>query len=320
MKIYDPSKPYIFISYSHKDSEKVFEIMNRLKEQGYNCWYDGGIDPGTEWDENIAKHINGCTYFISFVSNNYIASHNCKDEINYARDLNKERLLVYLEDVELPSGMAMRMNRIQAIFWHKYPNEEDAFRKLFNAEGINKTLIPKEPQPATASATAEFIGSTVTVSQPTPAPTVPPTVPAPTPVVSTSGGKQAKTAPKWIPIAAVSAVAVIGIIVACCFLFKKPNPVLQGIDYLYGTEKVPYDPVKALEIFEEAADKGNKDAAYLAAYTMQYELTSTAYQDNAKTLTYIELCKDENAYALDILARMYADGYGVSRDKEKATA
>lgn len=139
----DESKPYAFVSYSHKDSEKVYKIIETMRANGYNVWYDSGIDPGTEWDQNIASHVKGCSYFIAFVSQGYVGSENCKDELNYARDLNKERLLVYLEDVDLPDGMAMRMNRIQAIWWNKYEssNMDEAYMKLFSAQGIEKTKI-----------------------------------------------------------------------------------------------------------------------------------------------------------------------------------
>ena len=139
----DESKPYIFISYSHKDSDKVYEIIQKLNDSGYNVWYDGGIDPGTEWDQNIASHVKGCSYFVAFISQGYISSENCKDELNYARDLDKERLLVYLEDVALPDGLAMRMNRMQAIWWNRYThsNMDEAFEKLFSSQGIDKAKI-----------------------------------------------------------------------------------------------------------------------------------------------------------------------------------
>lgn len=143
MAICDESKPFIFISYSHRDSDIVFSIIDRLRTAGFNVWYDGGIDPGTEWDENIASHVQKCTYFIAFVSEGYIGSNNCKDELNYSRDLNKNQLLVYLEDVNLPGGMAMRMNRIQAIWYNKYntANISEFYEKLFNAHGIHDTRI-----------------------------------------------------------------------------------------------------------------------------------------------------------------------------------
>ena len=132
---------YIFISYSHKDMKEVLAFIESLQDNGYNVWYDEGIDPGTEWDDNIAMHIKDCSYFISYLTNNYIASQNCKDELNYARDLDKERLLIYGEEIELPEGMKMRMNRLQAIFKYKYIDKTKFYSKVFQAEGIEKCKV-----------------------------------------------------------------------------------------------------------------------------------------------------------------------------------
>jgi TM2 domain-containing membrane protein YozV len=149
---YRGKEKYIFISYSHKDTAKVYPIISKLNMEGYRVWYDSGIDPGTEWDENIAQHIEECGYFIAFITENYLASNNCKDELNYVRDLEKERLIVYLENVTLPSGMAMRINRLQSIHKPAYSNENDFYEKLFLAKGIHvcyagKLVSEPEAQP-----------------------------------------------------------------------------------------------------------------------------------------------------------------------------
>ena len=167
--------PFIFISYSHKDSDRVCPIIERLKKEGFNVWYDDGIEPGSEWDENIATHISQCGYFIAFISENYLGSSNCKDELNFSRDLDKDRLLVYLEEVALSGGMAMRMNRNQAIYWDKCEDKEKAYQKLFSAVGIEKTriFIPKP------------VEETISVQQPAPQPVAQPRPmqqPAPQPV------------------------------------------------------------------------------------------------------------------------------------------
>ena len=86
-----------------------------MQADGYRVWYDEGIDPGTEWDENIAAHVTGCDYFIAFISKNYINSENCKDELNFSRDLGKKQLLIYLEDTDLPDSMDLRFGRCQSI-------------------------------------------------------------------------------------------------------------------------------------------------------------------------------------------------------------
>lgn len=150
---------YIFISYSHRDSDRVHPLIKRLINDGFNVWYDEGIDPGTEWDENIAMHLKECAGIIAFLSKNYLESENCRDEINYARDLGKERLLVYLEDAELPAGMAMRLNRIQAIHRYKYKNEEVFYSELvkapmlkdrrFSSETVTEEVTPSDAKPLT---------------------------------------------------------------------------------------------------------------------------------------------------------------------------
>lgn len=109
---YHGSEPYIFISYSHRNSADALDLIRRLQNAHYRVWYDEGIDPGTEWDEDIAAHVKGCGFFIALVSKNYLASSNCKDELNYARDLEKQRILVFLEEVQLPEGMRMRVSRL----------------------------------------------------------------------------------------------------------------------------------------------------------------------------------------------------------------
>jgi hypothetical protein len=131
---YRGEEAYIFISYAHRDIKKVQKIIYLLEEQGYRIWYDEGIDPGTEWDDNIASHIEACNGMIAFLSTAYIESDNCKDELKYARDIGKERLLVYLDDVVLSSGLAMRLNRTQAIYEYKYKSREKFLDKLFETD------------------------------------------------------------------------------------------------------------------------------------------------------------------------------------------
>lgn len=133
---YNGTEKYIFISYAHRDAEQVFKIVEQLAAAGCRIWYDEGIEPGTEWDENIAEHIKKCDGMLAFISQNYIDSKNCRDELNFARDEEKDHLLVYLEDVKLRAGMAMRMNRQQAVFSHTYSREGDFYEKLMKAPMI----------------------------------------------------------------------------------------------------------------------------------------------------------------------------------------
>lgn len=132
---YKGDQPYIFISYAHKDSETVLPIISRLQEDGYRVWYDEGIAPGSNWDVYISEHLDRSSNVLGFLSQSYIRSQNCKDELALTRLKGKPMNLVYLDDVQLSSGLKMRYGRIQALF---YPNmsEEDFFQKLYSADAM----------------------------------------------------------------------------------------------------------------------------------------------------------------------------------------
>ena len=136
-KPYEGDKPYIFASYSHKNYDDVIQIVNFLQDKGYRVWYDEGIDPGTEWADFIARRISDCSFFISFISEEYINSENCKDELEYSREEEKNRVLIYLNDIELSGGMAMRHGRIQAIHRYKYASMDLFGEKVMSAEGLD---------------------------------------------------------------------------------------------------------------------------------------------------------------------------------------
>ena len=67
---YEGTSPYIFISYSHRDYDRVEPILREMAAKGYRFWYDEGIDPGTEWPESIARHLEKSSVCLSFMSAN----------------------------------------------------------------------------------------------------------------------------------------------------------------------------------------------------------------------------------------------------------
>ena len=89
---YNGNQPYIFISYAHKDSDKVLPIVESLTASGFRVWYDSGIEAGTEWPEYIANKLSESACVIAFISKAALESQNCRREINYAISENKEML------------------------------------------------------------------------------------------------------------------------------------------------------------------------------------------------------------------------------------
>lgn len=140
---------YIFISYAHVDKTIAMPIFKRLKIDGYVFWYDNGIDPGTEWADFIAKKVKKCKFFIALMSRNYIASSNCKDELDFSWKYlpDDRRLLIYLEDVDMPDGMDLRNGRLCTIKRYQYESEDKFYNELYSVKNIGQfQYVPHEEE------------------------------------------------------------------------------------------------------------------------------------------------------------------------------
>lgn len=151
LMIYTGNNDYIFISYAHKDSQKVLPILDVLNERGFRIWYDAGIEAGTEWPAYIEEHLNNASVVLVFMTPNTIESRNCRNEINFALELNKEVLVIYLEDTPLLKGMRLQLNSTQSLFRSHHRSDETFIHELIGArilqrcrEGSGETVIPQK--------------------------------------------------------------------------------------------------------------------------------------------------------------------------------
>ena len=90
VRAYEGNKPYIFVSYAHLDSDAVLPVIRALYERKYRVWYDEGIAPGSEWPENIERHLDGADTVLVFVSAHSLDSKNCENEVRAAAGMRPE--------------------------------------------------------------------------------------------------------------------------------------------------------------------------------------------------------------------------------------
>ena len=121
---YEGDEKYIFVSYAHKDRNLVFPEIKRFHDEGYPIWYDDGLTPGQEWDDEIAMALLGCSLLIVFISKNSMASTNVQDEIKLALEEKIDITPIYLEDAKLPPGLRLRLSNKHAIFKHSLSDED----------------------------------------------------------------------------------------------------------------------------------------------------------------------------------------------------
>ena len=122
---YEGHDPYIFISYCHKNQDMVMDILNNLSRLGYRFWYDKGINVGSSWNDSIASHIDNASHFIFFLSNDFIQSKYCLDELEYAKSEDKQIIPVCIEETKISGGLKLSINRLQV--FNKYQFSESYF-------------------------------------------------------------------------------------------------------------------------------------------------------------------------------------------------
>lgn len=130
---------YAFISYAHSDQDRVEGLICFLRES-YRIWLDSDINAATEYNDQIAERIENTEIFIACISENYLASDYCMDEIMYARSMGRPVLLVFFENVSLPRGLKLRVNRYQCL----YITDPNFSKKIRHGEEISRCLIQEE--------------------------------------------------------------------------------------------------------------------------------------------------------------------------------
>lgn len=133
---YEGREPYIFVSYAHKDAERIFEVLAELQDRGYRFWYDDGIAPGSEWPEDIARHLDSAAVVVAFVTQNSMNSQNCRREINFSLSREKPFLSVLMEQTEMPLGMQMQLSAQQSIVRYNFDTWEGFIAKILSCPDL----------------------------------------------------------------------------------------------------------------------------------------------------------------------------------------
>src|SRR5580658_1040868 len=79
----------IFISYSHKDTDFVRDLVRFVEAEGFSVWWDHTIPPGKTWDDVIARGIREAKACIIVWSPDSVISDWVKEEATLAKEGGK---------------------------------------------------------------------------------------------------------------------------------------------------------------------------------------------------------------------------------------
>lgn len=132
-----------FVSYSHNSTPSVVEDADWLSSQGQQAWYDRGIHGGSDWQNEIATAIQEADAFICYLSQGFLESNHCLNELSFAVGCEKRVVPIYEEPIELPPGLQLSLGRTQAL--HKYQLSSAEFRaKLLLALDATEPVAASE--------------------------------------------------------------------------------------------------------------------------------------------------------------------------------
>ncbi len=80
---------FIFISYSHHDSDYVQRLAASIEANGLEAWIDERIDYGANWPRVIQEQIDRCGAFVVVMTPHAFASDWVQNELAYAREQGK---------------------------------------------------------------------------------------------------------------------------------------------------------------------------------------------------------------------------------------
>ena len=99
---YTGDEPYLFVSYSHRDTAKVYPILDALYDKKYRIWYDESCEVGNDFRDELRRRIENAEAVLLFVSAASMASPFCGMEIIVARENGKRLHPIYLEESAVP--------------------------------------------------------------------------------------------------------------------------------------------------------------------------------------------------------------------------
>src|SRR5262245_14472002 len=96
----------IFISYKKEDAGRVIRMVEALRADGFDVWWDHGIKAGSEWDRSIHQELYSARVVIAIWSNASVAAPWVKEEATVGK--NRGVLVpAKIDEVDPPLGFMM---------------------------------------------------------------------------------------------------------------------------------------------------------------------------------------------------------------------
>lgn len=135
-------KKFIFVSYSHHDSDIVYQDLHELSNNGARIWYDKAMHIGQDWQNRVKSKIMdpNCCGIIFYLSPNSLSSTAVLQEIAFMEERKNVDSSFSCISVNIGGNTAFSMMKSLDI-------DEDAFFTLLSAFNHRKLYITRDAEP-----------------------------------------------------------------------------------------------------------------------------------------------------------------------------
>jgi formylglycine-generating enzyme required for sulfatase activity len=96
----------LFISYAHVDKYQVSQLVEILRDGGYEPWFDHQLIPGQNWKKQLLNAIVACDIFVYAMTPESLVSEWCLWELERAAELEKPIIPVRMQtNIKLPAQL-----------------------------------------------------------------------------------------------------------------------------------------------------------------------------------------------------------------------
>jgi len=115
IKPYEGKEPYVFISYCQQDMALCGSLVNELNARHVRVWFDNAVHIGDMWPEVIANHLKDCRVCILLITNNFVGSVNCNNELAFSTQNHIPAIPLLADGTNVSAGMQMTLAAIKYI-------------------------------------------------------------------------------------------------------------------------------------------------------------------------------------------------------------
>ena len=142
----------VFVSYKRDDVSVVERLVEALRREGLDVWWDRDLPPDAPWEQTIERELTDAKVVVVTWSEAAVGSENVKAEARWARR-NGRLIQVYLQNCEPPLFFGERQG-VNLVGWSGTASDP-SFRLLVDAIQMRSTESHRAPRAATLTTQAK---------------------------------------------------------------------------------------------------------------------------------------------------------------------